>query len=811
MNEVALSTRSVVRSGEQASQVIRIDRPHHAASVAVTASGPPVHRKVTIPVQGMTCAACQSRVQRVLQGEPGVVDASVHLMLKQAVITYDSAVTSEASLVEAINRTGYESKLVAQSQTSFAEQATQDRAQEEEYRAVRQKALWSGAAGLLAMAFSMPLMAASVSDGHATGFFMPWMMQVASWFSFATPTQWSYMLMALTVVVMGSTGRHFYVRAWSALRHRAADMNTLIAVGTGAAFFYSVLATVVPDFFLNHGVRPDVYYEAVVMIIALILTGHTLEARAKRQTSVALRRLVALQPKTARVVRNAVEIDVPVEAVKRGDIVVVRPGERIAVDGDMLSGTSSVDESMLTGEAIPVAKQAGDRVIGGTINKSGAFRYQATTVGADSVLAHIIKLMREAQGSRAPIQKMADQVSAVFVPIVMSLALATFVVWYVAVDQASAVQAFAAAVAVLIIACPCAMGLAVPTAMMVATGRGAEQGILIKGGEALQRAGGITTVVLDKTGTITEGKPAVTDVIRANGSQWSDREFLRLVASLEASSEHPVAEAIVSAARKQMLPLAEVESFQSFAGRGAAGVVDGSAILVGNEGLMDDYAVQSAAFRAQAEQLAGAGKTPVYVAINGKLVGLIAVADPVKATSREAIRQLQHLGLTVVMLSGDHERTAQAVASEVGVDRVVAGVLPEGKVAEIRRLRDAGQVVAMVGDGINDAPALAQADVGMAIGTGTDVAIEASDITLMRGDLQSVASAIRLARKTMLVMKQNLFWAFIYNVVGIPVAGGALYPFTGLMLSPVLASAAMAFSSVSVVMNSLRLRRVRIN
>ncbi len=778
-------------------------------SVGAEASGSPVLRKVTIPVQGMTCAACQSRVQRVLQAETGVVDASVHLMLKQAVITYDSAVTSETSLVEAINRTGYEAKPAAQSQTSFDEQAAQDRAQEEEYRAVRRKALWSGAAGLSAMVLSMPLMAANEPDGHATGFFMPWMMQAASWLSFATPAQWSYILMALTVVVMGSTGRHFYVRAWSALRHRAADMNTLIAVGTGAAFFYSALATVVPEFFLNHGVRPDVYYEAVIMIIALILTGHTMEARAKRQTSVALRRLVALQPRTARVVREAVEIDVPVEAVRSGDIVVVRPGERIAVDGDVLSGQSSVDESMLTGEAMPVAKQVGDRVIGGTINKSGGFRYQATTVGADSVLAHIVKLMRDAQGSRAPIQKLADQVSAVFVPIVMALALATFVVWYVAMDQASVVQAFAAAVAVLIIACPCAMGLAVPTALMVATGRGAEQGILIKGGEALQRAGGITTVALDKTGTITEGKPAVTDVILTQGSEWSDREFLRLVASLEASSEHPVAEAIVRAAGEQMLPSAEVESFQSFAGRGAAGVVEGAAILVGNEGLMDDYAVPSEVFRAQAEQLAGAGKTPVYVAINGAPAGLIAVADPVKATSCEAIRQLKQLGLTVVMLSGDHERTAQAVAREVGVDRVVAGRLPDGKVAEIRRLREAGQVVAMVGDGINDAPALAQADVGMAIGTGTDIAIEASDVTLMRGDLHGVASAIRLARKTMRVMKQNLFWAFMYNVIGIPVAAGALYPFTGLMLSPVLASAAMAFSSVSVVMNSLRLRHMR--
>ncbi|OQW63426.1 MAG: copper-translocating P-type ATPase [Nitrospira sp. ST-bin5] len=800
----------MVRSLKPPNHNSTIDHPHYAASVAAEASESRVLRKVTIPVQGMTCAACQSRVQRVLQAETGVVDATVHLMLKQAVITYDSGATSEASLIEAINRTGYEAKPAAQDQTSFEEQAAQDRAQEEEYLAVRRKALWSGAAGLVAMAFSMPLMEANESGGPEAGFFRSWMMQGASWLAFAPPAGWSYALMALTVIVMGSTGRHFYVRAWSALRHRAADMNTLVAMGTGAAFVYSALATVVPDFFLRHGVRPDVYYEAVVMIIALILTGHTLEARAKRQTSLALRRLVALQPKTARVVREAVEIDVPVEAVKSGDMVVVQPGERIAVDGDILSGTSTVDESMMTGEAMPVGKQAGDRVIGGTINKSGAFRYRATTVGADSVLAHIVKLMREAQGSRAPIQKLADQVSAVFVPIVMVLALATSVVWYLAVDQASAVQAFAAAIAVLIIACPCAMGLAVPTAMMVATGRGAEQGILIKGGDALQRACAITTVVLDKTGTITEGKPAVTEVIRIEGGGWSDREFLRLVASLEASSEHPVAEAIVRSAGEQMLPLAEVESFQSFPGRGAAGVVDGVAILVGNEGLMADYAVPSTAFRARAQQLAEAGNTPVYVAINGTPAGLIAVADPVKATSREAIRQLKQLGLTVVMLSGDHERTAQAVAREVGVDRVVAGVLPDGKVAEIRRLREAGQVVAMVGDGINDAPALAQADVGMAIGTGTDIAIEASDVTLMRGDLQGVVSAIRLARKTMLVMKQNLFWAFIYNVIGIPIAAGALYPFTGLMLSPVLASAAMAFSSISVVMNSLRLRRVRI-
>jgi Cu+-exporting ATPase len=764
-------------------------------------------RTVTIPVHGMTCAACQGRVQRRLEAETGVVDASVHLLLKQAVITYDAAVTSEASLVEAITRTGYEAKPAEPDHIPFNEQEAQERIQTDEYRVLRRKALWSGAAGLLAMVLSMPLMITNEPDGHGW-FFMPWMVRMAGWLSFATPVVWSYGLMALTALVMVSTGRHFYVRAWSTFRHGSADMNTLIAVGTGAAFSYSALVTVVPGFLLNHGVRPAVYYEAVVMIIALILTGHALEARAKRQTSAALRRLVALQPKTARVLRDGIEQDVPVETVKSGDIVVVRPGERLAVDGDMLSGTGTVDESMLTGEAMPVDKQAGDRVIGGTINQSGAFRYQATTVGVESVLAHIVKLMRDAQGSRAPIQKLADRVSAVFVPIVLALSFVTFAVWYLAVDQASAVQAFAAAVAVLIIACPCAMGLAVPTALMVATGRGAEQGILIKGGEALQRAAGITTVVLDKTGTITEGKPMVAEVIRVKGGAWSDRELLRLVASLEALSEHPVAEAIVRAAKEQMLPLAEAESFQSFVGRGAAAVVEGKAVLVGNDTLMEDHAVTSAALRRAAQRVAETGKTPLYVAINGAPAGLIAVADQVKATSREAIGHLKQLGLMVVMLSGDHERTAQAVAREVGIDRVVAGVLPEGKVAEIRRLREAGQVVAMVGDGINDAPALAQADVGMAIGSGTDIAVEAGDVTLMRSDLRGVVSAVTLARQTMAVMKQNLFWAFIYNVVGIPIAAGVLYPFTGLMLSPVLASAAMAFSSVSVVANSLRLRHM---
>jgi Cu+-exporting ATPase len=467
---------------------------------------------------------------------------------------------------------------------------------------------------------------------------------------------------------------------------------------------------------------------------------------------------------------------------------------------------------MLTGESLPVEKAAGDGVIGGTIIRTGAFRYRSTNLGADSVLSQIVKLMRDAQGSRAPIQRLADRISGIFVPIVMSIAVLTFVVWFVVGGSAPLIPAFAAAVAVLIIACPCAMGLAVPTAVMVSTGKGAQLGVLIKGGEALQRARDVGVVVLDKTGTVTEGRPAVTDLVLNPKvrSEWSEDSFLRVVASLEANSEHPLADAIVRHARERGLELPGTESFESVTGRGATGVVAGHMLAIGNARLMDDYAIDVAPLRAEVERLAGQGRTPRYAAIGGALVGVIAVADPIKETSRAAIAPMHRMGLEVVMLTGDNRRTAEAVAREAGIDRVVAEVLPEGKVAEVRRLQGEGKVVAMVGDGINDAPALAQADVGIAIGTGTDIAIEASDITLMRGDLQGVAYAIDLSRRTMRTMKQNLFWAFIYNVVGIPVAAGVLYPAFGLLLSPILASAAMAFSSVSVVTNSLRLRTARI-
>jgi Cu+-exporting ATPase len=789
----------------------------HEHGAHVHAGAPAAAEKVTIPVSGMTCAACSGRVQRALEKEPGVADAAVNLMMKSATVRFDPGVTSADRLVETIRQTGYGADLAPPEQTAFEEQEARDRAADEEFRDLRLKAGVSFAVAVVAMVVSMPLMADHAHHGPVADPFMRWTMgwlnpvlEVAfPWLYRIHGPALSYALLALTAGVMAWAGRHFYTRAWAAFRHHSADMNTLVAVGTGAAFLYSVLATIAPYFFLSRGVNPDVYYEAVVFIIALILMGNALEARAKRQTSSALRSLVQLQPKTARVLRDGAELDLPVEEVRHGDVVVVRPGERIPVDGEVVSGSSAVDESMLTGESAPVEKAAGDRVIGATINRTGAFRYRATTLGADSVLAQIVKLMRDAQGSRAPIQRLADRISAVFVPVVLSIAIATFVAWFVAADAAPGVRAFAAAVAVLIIACPCAMGLAVPTAVMVSTGKGAELGVLIKGGEALQRAGDVRTVVLDKTGTITEGRPTVTDIVAAAAWAGREDELLRLAASVEASSEHPLADAIVRRAKDAGLALAEAESFQSVTGRGATGVVDGRAVVIGNEALMADYGLRVDALADAAGRLAGDGKTPVYVDVDGELAGVLAVADPIKASSREAIARLHRMGLQVVMLTGDNPRTADAVARQAGVDRVVAGVQPEGKLAENRRLQESGQVVAMVGDGINDAPALAQADVGIAIGTGTDVAIEASDVTLMRGDLRGVASAIALSRRTMRTMKQNLFWAFVYNVVGIPIAAGVLYPALGLLLSPILASAAMAFSSVSVVANSLRLRRFR--
>jgi Cu+-exporting ATPase len=585
-------------------------------------------------------------------------------------------------------------------------------------------------------------------------------------------------------------------------------MNTLIAVGTGAAFAYSVAATVAPGFFARRGVAPDVYYEAVVLILALVLVGNALEARAKGRTSAALRALASLRPKTARVVRDGSEVDVPLEEVRVGDAVLARPGERIPVDGDVVSGSSAVDESMLTGESLPVSKGPGDRVFGGTLNGTGSLEYKATRVGADSALGRIVALMRDAQASRAPIQRVADRVSAVFVPAVIVIAAATFAAWAFLADTAPLARGAAAAVAVLIIACPCAMGLAVPTAVMVAAGRGAEAGILFKGGEALQRTGSITAVVLDKTGTVTEGRPAVTDVVFIGGRP--PHEVLGLAAAVEALSEHPLAGAVIRYAETHGAVAPRAKGFRSTTGQGAAARVKGTPVAVGSEAFMAAEGVDVSPLSADAERLAGEGKTPVYVAIRGTAAGLLAVADPLRPTSRDAIARLQAMGLDVVLLTGDKRATAEGVARRAGVSRVVAEVLPEGKVAEVRRLQQEGRTVAMVGDGVNDAPALAQADVGLALASGTDIAAHASDVTLMRGGLEGVTAAIDLSRRTMRTIHQNLFWAFAYNVVGIPVAAGVLYPLFGVLLSPVLASAAMAASSVSVVSNSLRLRGARI-
>ena len=774
--------------------------------------------RVTIDVSGMTCAACQARVQKALSSAPGVLDANVNLMTAEATVAYDPAGASAEALVERIRGAGYGAALARAGGSALEEQ---DAARARELRELGGKALFALAAGAVAMVASMPLMAAHghLALGAPADPLMRWSMRVLDppltsalpWLYRLPAPAIAFGLLALTTGVMAWAGRHFYTRAWAAFRHHSADMSTLVAVGTGAAYLLSVAATLAPGAFVARGVRPDVYYEAVVLIIALVLVGNSLEARAKRQTSAALRGLVRLQPRTARLLRGGGEVDVPVEEVARGDVVIVRPGERIPVDGAVLSGESAVDESMLTGEPLPVVKAPGDRVVGGTVNGTGAFRYRATDLGADGVLARIVKLVRDAQGARAPIQKLADRISGIFVPVVLSIAIATFVIWFVAGGATPAARAFAAAVAVLVIACPCAMGLAVPTAVMVATGKGAELGVLFKGGDALERAHAVDTVVLDKTGTITQGKPAVSDVALAAGAPVDEARMLTLVAAVERSSEHPLAAAVVAHAAARGLPALEVTGFESSTGRGAGGEVDGRSVLAGSQAFLAERGVATAPLEGAAAALAARGRTVLYAAVDGALAGLVAVADPIRPTSRDAIARLRRMGLDVVMLTGDALSTAEAVAREAGVERVVAGVLPEGKVAEVERLQAQGKVVVMVGDGVNDAPALARADVGIAMGSGTDVAVDAADVTLMRHDLGAVADAIALSRRAMRAMRQNLFWAFVYNAVGIPIAAGALYPALGVLLSPVLASAAMAMSSVSVVTNSLRLRRFRVS
>jgi P-type Cu+ transporter len=784
------------------------------------AASPVTVERVNIPVTGMTCAACQSFVQRTLAGQAGVQDATVNLMLHNATVTFDPRVISPSGLVEKIRSTGYGAELPIANESVLAVQEKNDEDQLREYQQLRWKAWVSVLAGFVAMVASMPLMSMSSVGGlqRMKDPFMSWSMRVldpalrkmAPWLYSVSDNSIRWFLFVLSVFIVGWAGRRFYVKAWSALLHKTADMNTLVALGTGTAFLYSAASTMAPAFFIAHGIAPDVYYEAGILIIGLVLIGNTLESRAKGQTALALRKLVQLQPKTARVLQEGREHDVPLEAIQHGDIILVRPGERIPTDGDVISGKSSVDESMLTGESLPVAKEAQDHVIGGTLNQRGALQYRATMLGAESTLAQIVRLLRDAQGSRAPIQHLADRISAIFVPSVLALAIVTFGAWRLFAHSAGTMQAFAAAVTVLVIACPCAMGLAVPTAVMVATGRGAAFGLLIKEGEALQRLEKIDTVVLDKTGTITAGRPEVTEVLLNPSGSFSQDRVLCVAAALERASEHPLGEAVVRHATQNGLTLQRPEEFESLTGQGVVGIVGGHAALIGNVKLMQAYSVSVVPLTRTAEQAAEQGRTPLWVAIDGELAGIIVVADTVKPTSIAAIRRLHREGLNVVMLTGDNERTAHAIAREVGVDDVIAGVLPQGKVDAIRRLQAQRRSVAMVGDGVNDAPALAQAEVGITMATGSDVAMEAGDLTLMRSDLNGVAAAIALSRGTMRVMRQNLFWALAYNVVGIPIAAGILYPVCGLLLSPVLASAAMAFSSFSVVTNSLRLSRLKL-
>jgi P-type Cu+ transporter len=785
----------------------------------------PILERVTIPISGMTCAACQSFIQRTLAGEAGVQDASVNLMLHNATVTFDASVVSTAGLVEKIRGTGYGAEMPVLDQSILEEQEKHDKEQLLEYKQLRLKAGVSLVAGTVAMILSMPLMSMTSAGGmeRMKDPLMSWSMRVLDpalrrilpWMYSIRGDAIRWFLFALSAFIIMWAGRSFYVKAWSALLHKTADMNTLVALGTGTAFLYSAATTIAPGFFLAHGIAPDTYFEAGILIIGLVLTGNTLESRAKGQTAVALRKLVQMQPNTARVLRDGVEYDVPLEAIQRDDLILVRPGERIPTDGEVVSGKSSVDESMLTGESLPIEKMDGDRVMGGTLNQTGSFQYHATTLGADSTLAQIVRLLREAQGSRAPIQRLADRISAIFVPTVLGIAIVTFFAWHFFAPGLGVMQGFAAAVTVLVIACPCAMGLAVPTAVMVATGRGATFGLLIKGGEALQKLETIDTIVLDKTGTITAGRPEVTDLVLApeinldvigEYSDSSEDRVLRIAAALERASEHPLASAVVRYAQRRGLNLPQPESFESQTGYGVVGIVEGNLTVMGNVALMKNNSISMEALTTAAEELAEEGKTPLWIAINGTLAGILAVTDTVRPTSIQAIRQFHAEGLRVVMLTGDNERTAHAIANQIGVDEVIAGVLPAGKVDVIKRLQAEGRSVAMVGDGVNDAPALAQAEVGITMATGSDVAMEAGDVTLMRSELTGVAAAIALSRGTMRVIRQNLFWAFIYNVIGIPLAAGVLYPVFGLLLSPVIASAAMALSSFSVVTNSLRLR-----
>lgn len=737
--------------------------------------------KTTLSVAGMNCAACVRRVENALKSIPGVEDAGVNLASSKAVVTYDPGIVSVSQMAEALGEAGYEFLAVA---TEAAEDPI-EAARKRDMAELKVK---------LAVGFSLSIVIAVLSMPHL--------------FSFVRSIPQQYVLPALfimTTPVVFWVGSRFLVGAYKAALQGTSDMNTLVSLGALSAYIYSTAVMLFPQFFATAGIAPHVYFDGAAMIVTLILLGRYLEARAKGKTSEAIKRLMELKPKTARVLRDdGSERDVPIDLLAVDDVVLVRPGEKIPTDGVVRSGASAVDESMLTGESIPVSKDPGNQVFGGTMNKSGTFTFRATRVGADTALAQIIRLVEEAQGSKAPIQRIADRVASIFVPVVISIAVATFLVWYLVVPDPIFSRALLNFVSVLIIACPCAMGLATPTAVMVGTGLGAEKGILIKGGESLEKAYKLTTVVFDKTGTLTRGEPHVTDVISSDGVSRND--VLTIAASMEAVSEHPLAEAVVNRGRDEGIRTLPVDRFQALSGLGIRGALQGKSVLLGNLALMQQERISLNGLDEKSEHLFNEGKTTVFVAEQGQVIGLIGLSDVPRESAKETVEALKRMGLEVAMITGDNEKTATAIAHDLGIDRVLAGVLPGGKADEIRRLQQAGAVVAMVGDGINDAPALMAADIGIAVGSGTDVAIEAGDITLMHNDLRLVPSAIRLSFQTMKVIKQNLFWAFFYNSLGIPVAAGVLFPFFGILLNPVFAAAAMAFSSVSVISNSLRLR-----
>ena len=737
--------------------------------------------KVTLSLSGMHCASCANSIQSATRSISGVASSNVNFATEEVAVEFDDKKTSASAIQKVIKDIGYEAIL--------PDQIDGDREKNvrlSEMQDLTRKVWVGGAVGIVLVIGSLPMM---------TGLSIP---LIPEWLH----NRWLQLALALPVQLW--CGSSFYIGAWKAFKNHTATMDTLIALGTLAAFSYSITVTLNPTFFIAQGLQPEVYYEVSVIVITLILLGKLFENRAKGETSDAIRKLIGLQAKTARVLRDGQESDIPIEDVLINDIVLVRPGEKIPVDGEAIAGNSTVDESMVTGESIPIEKKVGDRVIGATMNKSGSLQIRASHIGKDSVLSQIVQLVKDAQGSKAPIQRLADQVTGWFVPVVISIAIATFIIWFEIMGNIT--LATISAVGVLIIACPCALGLAAPTSIMVGTGKGAENGILIKDAGSLELAHKIQTIVLDKTGTLTEGKPVVTDVFALNKN---DDELLKSVAAIERNSEHPLAEAVVNYTKQKDITIPEVTEFIAIAGSGVQGKVDNALVQVGTRRWMDELKIDTSKLHQYQDSWEAGGKTVVLIAVDNVACGLIGIADKLKPSSQTAVAALQRMKIEVVMLTGDNQSTAEAIAREVGIKRVFAGVRPDQKVAKIRELQAEGKVVAMVGDGINDAPALAQADVGLAIGTGTDVAIAASDITLISGDLQGIVTAIQLSRATISNIQQNLFFAFIYNVAGIPIAAGILYPFFGWLLNPIIAGGAMALSSLSVVTNALRLRNFR--